>query len=525
MTLKPMWLRHICSILFTFYYLVFADAAEERVRRVRATISIEHMRVSWEKVPQNPILRTMSKLIRPKVTVREIMSIDRPAHNSQLPPTEIYFFYAGAPETLSQHDTILLQFPGGGFVSMPPPCHEDAIAVWANQTGLPIVSVNYKKAPEHPYPWPIEECFDIYLRLVETRGTIIGLSGTKKLNIIVLGDSAGGNISSATTLKIIAHNQQLKRQQNNGVPLKTFGADEGATDYTESLLPMPAGLILIYPALDFEMSCWMSPSQVSLIHADSTTQLFRTGSLETLWQSKDHFSHVSPLSVVPDVEKNQSLWRRLLGRKKTRTTIRQHVNPILTDKKAWQSSNLAMTSRMSFFNDRIISPDVMRAMAIMYLGPYATPDFETDYLLSPIIAPLELLAEFPKTYMICGEKDPLVDDTVILAGRIRQAKGEFLGPEKADNAVHVKFLEGISHAFLQMMAFLPEAHQASRTIGDWIQEIASEVAHADPNVDFNIATRSMSSRVEVGAHHVAEIVTNEKDMLTRRKKQLVDGLF
>lgn len=73
---------------------------------------------------------------------------------------------------------------------MPPPCHEDALAAWANQTGLPIVSVNYKKAPENPYPWPVEECFDFYVRLVQSKGQIIGLSGDQDLRVIVIGDSA-----------------------------------------------------------------------------------------------------------------------------------------------------------------------------------------------------------------------------------------------------------------------------------------------------------------------------------------------
>src|SRR6478752_7124024 len=64
----------------------------------------------------------------------------------------------------------------------------------------------------------------------------------------------------------------------------------------------------------------------------------------------------------------------------------------------------------------------MRAMAILYIGPKLNPDFQTDYYISPILAPARLLAQFPPVYMICGEKDPFVDDTVIFAGKIREAK-------------------------------------------------------------------------------------------------------
>lgn len=64
----------------------------------------------------------------------------------------------------------------------------------------------------------------------------------------------------------------------------------------------------------------------------------------------------------------------------------------------------------------------MRAMAILYIGPKNNPDFATDYYISPILAPEALLAQFPRLYIICGEKDPFVDDSVILAGRLRTAK-------------------------------------------------------------------------------------------------------
>lgn len=64
----------------------------------------------------------------------------------------------------------------------------------------------------------------------------------------------------------------------------------------------------------------------------------------------------------------------------------------------------------------------MRAMAILYIGPHRNPDFYTDYRISPILAPDQILAQFPPLLLQCGEKDPFVDDTVIFAGRVREAK-------------------------------------------------------------------------------------------------------
>lgn len=138
-----------------------------------------------------------------------------------------------------------------------------------------------------------------------------------------------------------------------------------STDQLETtFIKVPIGLILIYPALDFEMSCWMSNSQLSLIRAESKTSLFRSGSLDSIWQTKDHLSHASPLSVVPDLEKEQSLWRRALGMKPTlRQRMADRAHPIrdqIQTKDPWAAARLAMTSRMSFFNDRIITPDLVK---------------------------------------------------------------------------------------------------------------------------------------------------------------------
>lgn len=61
-------------------------------------------------------------------------------------------------------------------------------------------------------------------------------------------------------------------------------------------------------------------------------------------------------------------------------------------------------------------------MAICYIGPRNAPDLTKDYHISPIFAPANVLARFPPVYLLCGEKDPFVDDTVIMAAKIREAK-------------------------------------------------------------------------------------------------------
>ena len=192
MGIKPTWLRHILSIVFSAYYLVFADDAEVKTRKVRATITVEHMRTSWEKGASNPILSFISSLLRPKLSMKKVIQVARPASSERasLPPVQLHLYYAGSLDSLEDQISLILHFPGGGFVSMPPPCHEDAISQWAVQTGYLICSVNYGKSPEYPYPWAMEECYDAYISIVESKGKVLGFRGDKEVTIAFIGDSA-----------------------------------------------------------------------------------------------------------------------------------------------------------------------------------------------------------------------------------------------------------------------------------------------------------------------------------------------
>jgi len=145
-------------------------------------------------------------------------------------------------------------------------------------------------------------------------------------------------------------------------------------------------------------------------------------------------------------------------------------------------TRLATSSMISYFNDRILTPEMMRGMIILYIGPHHRPDFSTDFLLSPCLAPDSLLAKFPRTWMLTGERDPLVDDTVIFAGRLRQAKraefttGKELGLDWArgefreEDCVVVDLVPGISHGFLQFVGVFPDGWKYIFRCAKWIED-------------------------------------------------------
>jgi acetyl esterase/lipase len=488
MKIKNKKLRDLASMVFTLYYLVAAEQADEKVRKVRGTLTVDHLRVSWNK-GTTPYLAFFSKLLRPKLAryqPRKIR-IARPSDSSYKDPVSAWLYYDAPFATIKRHTKMILDIPGGGFVAMDPRTNDDKLFAWAGRTGLPILSLDYKKAPEYPYPYALNECYDVYRTLMISRGRCIGMLGNCQPRVILTGDSAGGNLATGTVLMII----------------QSAGTDTRRWPWQDSI-PIPDGLILMYPGLDMNIGNWMSDEQMSLIHDRRT----RTRNRNILRRKSEDYYKLDPGTPHHSDDEDQPLTPSAVAPHDSTVTIvgptpssADLPSPTLAQISATAPSNissttaqlasskprilktrLAMSSMISYFNDRILTPEMMRAMIILYIGPHNRPDFSTDFLLSPLLAPEAILAQFPKTYFLTGERDPLVDDTVIFAGRLRQAhQNAFLQRQELglvspaatfdEHAfVEVALIPGISHGFLQFVTVFPEGWRHIFRCARWMEE-------------------------------------------------------
>ncbi|MEV0198099.1 alpha/beta hydrolase [Nonomuraea sp. NPDC050691] len=85
---------------------------------------------------------------------------------------------------------------GGGMVFGRPEMDDGLLAGYVERLGCVAVSVDYRLAPEHPHPAPVEDC---YAGLVWTAANAAGL-GVDPARLAVAGMSAGGGLAAATTL-------------------------------------------------------------------------------------------------------------------------------------------------------------------------------------------------------------------------------------------------------------------------------------------------------------------------------------
>jgi len=91
-------------------------------------------------------------------------------------------------------DHVILYLHGGGWIiGSPSTCRRLSSAI-AKVASIKILSIDYRLAPEHPFPEPLEDCVNAYKWLLS--------NGFKNDHIIIAGESAGGNLTLTTLLKI-----------------------------------------------------------------------------------------------------------------------------------------------------------------------------------------------------------------------------------------------------------------------------------------------------------------------------------
>ena len=81
---------------------------------------------------------------------------------------------------------------GGGWVICDLDTHDAVCRLLAVSSGCRVIAVDYRRAPEHPFPAPLEDCWDALQAVAAAAG---------EAPLIIAGDSAGGNMSAACALR------------------------------------------------------------------------------------------------------------------------------------------------------------------------------------------------------------------------------------------------------------------------------------------------------------------------------------
>lgn len=106
-----------------------------------------------------------------------------------------------------------LYLHGGGY-SFYPRAYDHFTAVIAQAAGTRTFALDYRLAPEHPFPAQLEDALNAYCWILQT---------VHPADLVIIGDSAGGNLALALLIKL-----------------------------RDSKMPLPSMAIVLSPATDFE---------------------------------------------------------------------------------------------------------------------------------------------------------------------------------------------------------------------------------------------------------------------------------
>ncbi|MBA4022701.1 MAG: alpha/beta hydrolase [Gordonia sp.] len=101
------------------------------------------------------------------------------------------------PRPLGQPSPVLVFIHGGGWVMGSLDTHDSLCRRLATLTGIPVVAVDYRLAPEHRYPAAIDDC----------RATVGWLSTSTDhdldpTSLVLVGDSAGGQLAASLAIEL-----------------------------------------------------------------------------------------------------------------------------------------------------------------------------------------------------------------------------------------------------------------------------------------------------------------------------------
>lgn len=91
---------------------------------------------------------------------------------------------------------VIVYFHGGGWTIGSVAQFDQITRQIANATGAIVMSVDYRLAPEHPFPAPLDDCWRALVWIAKNASSL----GGDATRLAIMGDSAGGNLAAVCAL-------------------------------------------------------------------------------------------------------------------------------------------------------------------------------------------------------------------------------------------------------------------------------------------------------------------------------------
>ncbi|XP_023560281.1 hormone-sensitive lipase isoform X2 [Octodon degus] len=423
------------------------------------------------------------------------------------------------PQHAPRSQSLVVHFHGGGFVAQTSKSHEPYLKIWAQELGVPIISIDYSLAPEAPFPRALEECFYAYCWAVK-HCALLGSTGEQ---ICLAGDSAGGNLCFTVSFRAAAYGVRVPDGIMAAYPatmLQTAASPSRLLSLMDPLLPLSvlSKCVTAYAGAETEedsSSNQKALGMMGIMRRDTSLLLrdLRVGASSWLNSFLELSGHKSQKKPVPLSEP--------MRRSVSEAALAQLESPLGTDslktlkdlclkgsselsdtpKMAEMSQSLetlgpSKPSDVNFFlppEDALEEVEAKEGLSAMDKGRsnrgtfpegfhprrssqgptqmplYSAPIVKNPFM-SPLLAPDYMLKTLPPVHFVACALDPMLDDSVMFARRLR-ALGQ---------PVTLRVVEDLPHGFLSLASLCRETRQAAQLCVERIRLILTPLATPKP---------------------------------------------
>ncbi|XP_036131718.1 hormone-sensitive lipase isoform X2 [Molossus molossus] len=413
------------------------------------------------------------------------------------------------PQQAPRSPYLVVHIHGGGFVAQTSKSHEPYLKTWAQELGVPILSIDYSLAPEAPFPRALEECFYAYCWAIKN----CALLGSTCERICLAGDSAGGNLCFTVSLRAADYGVRVPDGIMAAYPatmLQPTASPSRLLSLMDPLLPLSvlSKCVSAYAggeAEDHSDSDQKALGMMGLVRRDTALLLrdLRLGASSWLNSFLELSGHKSHQNSVPMAEPmRRSVSEAALTKPEDPLGTDPLKNLTLSDLSVRDNSETSGTSELSLSaetlgpstpsdvnflprpedaseeleaQDELPTETRFRRIDASFpegfhprrssQGPTRMPIYSSPIaknpFMSPLLAPESMLQSLPPVHIVACALDPMLDDSVMFARRLRS-----LG-----KPVTLRVVEDLPHGFLSLASLCRETRQAAALCVERIRQI------------------------------------------------------
>ncbi|KAJ7068464.1 alpha beta-hydrolase [Mycena amicta] len=346
---------------------------------------------------------------------------------------------------------VMLYVHGGGFFWGSINTHRYQLIRYARKIEGRVFAVNYRKAPQYPWPCPLQDVIAAYLYLIRPPANAAH-KPVPASNIVLAGDSAGGGLCFSA----------LSVLRDMGVPL-------------------PAGAVLISPWVDLTHSL---PSVMQNTHSDIIPEHGFLAKPSCLWP----VDLVGEGRVVASKNEPPPEPGHADQLRPTKARMQEKSEDGPTPSTSVDATKLDEDYDIDYWEPRppkvqMTDSDAVPLELYSQIQLYATNEQLTHPLVSPILQ--GSLANLPPLYILAGNGEVLRDEIVYIAhraaypekyptrkGALRDShrQQENAGLYTEPTQVHLEVYDDMCHV-LTVFTFTESAKHAYRGIGAFVKHV------------------------------------------------------